>query len=139
MYNCVSIMLYMLQIKWEKYQQSITLGVYNILIVGLCFAFATWPIVKWRGGIKCNEDFPTIPQAIFHFFFYLTLLEIFFYYIHRLAQHDITHSQCLVIINYYQTVSQPVSVHQISQTSSRVDSTYKCLISPLPLGRTFFL
>ena len=76
------------QVNWEKYKKALKLVAFNTFVIGPFFNLITYPLVYWRGN-QCGYELPTFAATIFHFFMFLVVEEVLFYYAHRWVCHPL--------------------------------------------------
>ena len=71
-----------MQVNWEKYKKALWRCVFNSVVVGLTFNLVTYPLAVWR-GMDAGYELPSFTTTVWHFFGYIVIEEIGFYYSHR--------------------------------------------------------
>ena len=69
-------------VSWKKYKKSLKWIALNIFVVGPAFNVVVYPLTVWRGN-ECGLELPSFLTTVWHFFCYIVVEEIGFYYWHR--------------------------------------------------------
>lgn len=73
-------------VSWKLYKKALRRVIFNITVVSFGLTLVTYPVVRWRGS-SCGRDLPLFSTTILHMLGFLVLVEIGFYYSHRLCHH----------------------------------------------------
>eukprot|EP00731_Ephydatia_muelleri_P030774 Em0022g288a len=73
-------------VSWVAYKAAIQLALLNLLVVSTFLQLCLYPVICWRGS-PCGVELPSFTTLLWHLLIYLLVVEIGFYYSHRLMHH----------------------------------------------------
>jgi methylsterol monooxygenase len=73
-------------VSWVQYKKALRRVVFNTGFVSLGVSLAMYPVVQWRGN-PSGYELPQFSTTILHILGFLVIVEIGFYYTHRLCHH----------------------------------------------------
>lgn len=75
-------------VNWAKYKKALWRVAFNSTVVSAVVNLVTYKLVKWRGN-SFGYELPYFSTTVLHFLGFLIVVEIGFYYTHRLCHHRI--------------------------------------------------
>ena len=87
MYICaisctMSCMICTLKVNWKQYKKALWRVLFNNTVVAIVCNLITYSLIRWRGN-SCGYELPYFSTTVVHFFGFLIVEEIGFYYTHR--------------------------------------------------------